>query len=227
MRYFTFHIDDSGAIEYCENKNVRGVKTMVCKLYNDREFNKLNDVLHSTYDFIINTVALNVLSNSNIIPYDVNRVIVTKKKLALGVFPVNGSNNYFQLKLNEPIDLICYDWIDFSKSEIFAVKVDSKDSRQKIYSHIETLSLIEQNKKYNQSEGFVASKIEAKKIVFNDKFDNSIDLFRIPLYSFGTYVSEVLKAIIESHQLTDVSFANSVEEIGEVWKSDFPAVEFS
>lgn len=47
MKYYTFHIDDSGAIEDIDEKSINQEKTLFCKMYDDNEFNKLNDILYS------------------------------------------------------------------------------------------------------------------------------------------------------------------------------------
>ena len=58
MKYYTIHINDSGAIEDTEKTSINGENTLICKMYDDPEFNKLNDILHSLSSYILNEKAL-------------------------------------------------------------------------------------------------------------------------------------------------------------------------
>ena len=78
----------------------------------------------------------------------------------------------------------------------------------------------------NKSNPEKSYSFETLKIVFNKNFNSKIDLFKIPYYSWGIYVSESLKSKLESENITDVSFAENKEQIGKVWKPYFPIIEF-
>ena len=120
MKYYTFHVKDSGAIEETEQRLVNGVNTTYCKIYNDSQFNNLNDILHSTSDYILNSKALEVFELSNTPPYTVQNAIVLRKEKFLRFFKRFKSYQYFKLTLSEDIDNnFCYDWIDFENSEVF------------------------------------------------------------------------------------------------------------
>ena len=71
MKYYTFHIDDSGAIEDIDYKKVNGKIVAICKMYDDNDFNELNDILHSTNEYILNEKALNIFKESKTINYKV------------------------------------------------------------------------------------------------------------------------------------------------------------
>jgi hypothetical protein len=58
MKYYILNINDSGAIEDSEENIVDGLKSLKCKIYDDDEFNSLNDILHSLDDYIINEKTL-------------------------------------------------------------------------------------------------------------------------------------------------------------------------
>ena len=114
-----------------------------------------------------------------------------------------------------------YDWIDFDKSDIWVTK--AKKDHKKLESHQERLDFINQNRNLDYSESF---SFVAKKVVFNDNFDDVIDLFQIPFYSSGIYVSKRFFDSINENKLTDVAFGRTKDDIGIVWKPYFPIIEF-
>lgn len=220
MIYYTFHIDDSGAIEDVDETSENGKTSLICKMYDDDEFNKLNDILYSLYDYILNKKTLEIFKRSKTIPYEVRNAQVLRKEKTFGFLKMNKSYEYYQLNFrNNNLDE-CYSWINFEKSEINAI--DKSNNSFKIQSHQQTLELIEQNKSDSKSSyNFVT-----KKVVFGKTFDSEIDLFKIPLYSWGVYVSERLKNELENAKITDIGFAESKEKLGVVWKPNFPLIEF-
>jgi hypothetical protein len=242
MKYYTIHINDSGAIEDSEESLIDGENTLICEIYDDVEFNKLNDILHSLDDYIINEKALNIFKGCNIIPYKLRKVIVNRKENKFGIFKTTKAYNYAQLKIEEPIDLQCYNWINFEESDITVKKGEIETN--KLQSHLKLLELVEENGrissaineiyKLNVSDSEKKKRTEhlktyswiTKKIVFNNQFDFSIDLFKIPYYSWGTYVSERLKNKLSMNRITDIGFAETKEELGKVWKPHFPIIEF-
>ncbi|MFB6320807.1 hypothetical protein [Saccharicrinis sp. FJH54] len=242
MKYYTLHINDSGAIEDSEEIILNNQKTLVCKIYDNREFNALNDILHSLDDYVINDKTLRLFEESKIIPYDLTPVIVKRKEINLGLFKISKSYKYTQLKIRESNDLNCYNWINFNKSEILTLRGDNVIGELK--SHKERLKYIEENfnttSKINQiyslkiSESEKKEKIKdlktfswnTKRIVFNKHFDPTIDLFKIPFYSWGTYVSERFKDLLINNNIKDIGFADTKEELGKVWKQHFPIIEF-
>ena len=220
MTYYTLHIDDSGAIEDIDYGNIDGENILICKMYDDNEFNKLNDILHSTNDYILNEKALNIFKESKTIKFNLKKATVLRKEKLLGFIKKKKSYNYFQLIFPDKNANECYDWIDFEKSEIFAT--DNNGEKFKITSHQNTLDLISENKSdFNKSYSF-----ETKKVVFGKNFDSEMDLFKIPYYSWGVYVSERFKNKLENAKITDIGFAENKEKLGIMWKPHFPIIEF-
>ncbi len=220
MIYYTFHIYDSGAIEDVDEKTKNGKTSLICKMYDDEEFNKLNDILHSLYDYILNKKALDIFKSSKTIPYELRNANVLRKEKTFGFLKMNKSYEYYQLIFLENNLDECYNWINFEKSEIKAI--DNSKNSIKIQSHQQTLKLIEQNKSDSES----SYDIIAKKLVFGNNFDTELDLFKIPMYSWGVYVSERLKNKLEKAKITDIGFTESKERLSVVWKPHFPLIEF-
>lgn len=220
MTYYTFHIDDSGAIEDADEKVVNGKTSLICKMYDDVEFNKLNDILHSLYDYVLNEKALNIIKGSNTIPFELRPAKVLRKEKMFGFLKKYKSYDYYQISFPDDKTTECYSWIDFNKSDIEAI--DKLEKRIKIQSHQHKLDLIEENK----SDSDTSYSFESKKIVFNKNFNADIDLFKIPHYSWGVYISERLKSKLEEAKITDIGFAESKDKLGKVWKPHFPIIEF-
>ena len=220
MKYFTFHIDDSGAIEDIDYKKVNGQNITICKMYDDDEFNKLNDILHSINEFILNEKALNIFKESRTIKYDLRKAKVLRKERTFGFLKKNKAYDYFDLTFPDKYADECYNWIDFEKSKIFAT--DETGSISKILSHQQELELIEENKSDSQKK----YSFETKKVVFGKDFDYDFDLFKIPLYSWGIFVSERLKIKLENAKITDVGFAENKDKLGIMWQPHFPIIAF-
>lgn len=122
MKYYTIHINDSGAIEDTDIKNIAGEKIVICKMYDDTKFNNLNDILHSLKCYILNEKSLNIFKESNTIPYKVFKAKVLRKEKVIGFIRKYKSYDFYELDfLNEKVEE-CYEWIDFEKSEVFAVE---------------------------------------------------------------------------------------------------------
>ena len=242
MNYYTIHINDSGAIEESETKNDNGQKTYIFEMYDDNEFNSLNDILHYTKDFVLNKKALKLFESSNIVPYEKYSATVIRKEKKFEIFKISKSYEYYFLSLNQSKILHCYNWINFALSIVEIYQGDNKLSN--LASHEELLAYIEENKvlsgkineiystnisekeKKDRSAEFKTFTFVSKKIVFNKNFDHSIDVFEIPLYSWGTYVSERFMNLLLENNINDVGFAKSTDEIGKVWKPYFPLIEF-
>jgi len=242
LKYYTLHIDDSGAIDGTEKRVINNRFILVCDMYDDNDYNDLNDMLHSTFDYIMNERALKIFKERKLIPYVINPVLVRRTQRKLGIFKMTKNYSYHQLKIDEPKDLFCYDWINFENSEIIISK--NKKEIGRLISHQQLLELIEENKeisskinsiyklnisqreKEERSKKYINYSFDTKKIVFNKSFDQTIDLFKIPFYSLGTYVSERLKNSLSENGITDLGFAESKNQLGEVWKPHFPIIEF-
>lgn len=143
-----------------------------------------------------------------------------RKEKILGFLKKHKSYSYYQLSFSDNKMEECYSWIDFSKSDIMAI--GNSEKKFKIQSHQHTLELINENKSGSE----ISYSFETKKVVFGKNFDSEIDLFKIPLYSWGIYVSDRLKNRLESANVTDIGFANSKDKLGKVWKPHFPIIKF-
>ena len=97
MIYYTFHIYDSGAIEDIDEYTENGKTSLICKMYDDDEFNKVNDILHSLNDYILNKKALDIFTNSKTIPYELRNAKVVRKEKTFSFLKMNKSYDYYQL----------------------------------------------------------------------------------------------------------------------------------
>lgn len=238
MKYYTLHIKDSGAIE----ERTKETKPVTYNMYDDHEFNSLNDILHSLDDYILNEKALKIFQKSKTVSFDVDPIVVNRKEQILRLFKLKKSYAYYHLSFREEINMECYKWIDFGKSEIKLLKgkveigklcshevlIESIIKNKKISSQInEIFSMkISEKEKKKRSENLKTYELQVKKIVFNRQFDSSIDLFRLPHYSWGTYVSERLKKLLEQNNITDLEFAETNEELGTVWRAHYPILKY-
>jgi hypothetical protein len=222
--YYTFHPNDSGALEYEKETLINKSKVLICEMYNGDEFNKLNDILFSTHfnGYVINKKTLDIFNKLNLPKHVVLPAIVNRKEKFLKFIPITKSYKYNYLKFDKKDFDRFYEWIDFDKSDILVTKGNKEF--KKLESHQERLAFIEKNGKLTHLDGY---SFVSKKLVFNTSFDEEIDMFIIPFYSAGFYVSERFFNKVKSSQLTDVGFAKNKEDIGKVWKSDFPIIEFS
>ena len=220
MKYYTIHINDSGAIKDTHEKIIDGEKILICKMYDDPEFNKLNDILHSLTDYIMNGKALSIFKESNTIPYKLRNAKVFRKEKMFGFLKKDNSYDYYELTFPDECSEECYKWINFKKSEIYAIS--NLQEKLKINSHEEKIDLI----KINKSNSEKRYSFETVKVVFSKNFNSEIDLFKIPHYSWGVYVSENLKNKLENAQISDIGFAKNKENLGIMWKPNFPIIEF-
>ena len=223
MTYYTFHLNDSGALEYEREIKKNNSKVLMCEMYNGDEFNRLNDILFSTHSngYVLNDKALNIFKELNLPKYSVLKAFVKRKEKLLNIIPITKSYKYNYLKFDKKDFDRFYEWIDFGKSDIWVTK--SEKEFKKLESHQERFDFVKQNSKLKYSESF---SFVAKKIVFNNLFDREIDLFTIPFYSSGIYISQRFFDKIKSSQLSDVLFAKGKDDIGNVWKPYFPIIEF-
>ncbi len=221
--YYIFDVDDSGAIEYSENKIIENKEYLICDMYNHRDFNSVNDILYISTDkgFVLNNKAFELFKKLNLPFYKIKQAIV-KKKINFLWFPIGKMEySYDYLELVEDRELLIYNWINYERSEIVVLK--GKKEYKKLMYHQERLRFIDKNSnlRYDQSFSFVT-----KKIVFSKAFDNTLDLFTIPYYSAGTYVSEKFRTLLIEHKITDIKFGKSEKDVGVPWKSYYPKIVF-
>jgi hypothetical protein len=190
----------------------------------------------------MNQKAFELFEQSNIIPYRTLPVNLKKPYFNLGPVNMYKTFKYKQVKLETPSNLYCYDWINFAESEILITRGEVEED--KLNSHSDLLKLIEQNKKISSEINKIYAlditdkekqertkelntfDFQSNKIVFNKTFDSSIDLFKIPFYSWGTYISDRFKALLLNNKISDVKFASSNSELNELWKPHYPIIEF-
>lgn len=242
MKYYAILIDDSGAAEFKDSyydisynhKNfLSDLKiskkfpdkdfSLDLEMYEDDEFNSLNDFIHAPIDFIVNDQVKLILQRHNLpphvfLPANVSRI--EKKYL------IKRSKNY---KYNwfffdcEYVDNY-YEYIDFEKSKILFFK--GKDLIDiKVQSITDIYELIKENhslshkinevykdKKLNDKEKseksmeFQTFDWVAESIVLNQKFPRDIDVFNLPLFSWMTFVSEKLIANLVNENILDIKF---------------------
>lgn len=245
MKYYALHIRDSGAVEFCDYKNINGVKTLVGNIYNDPEFNSLNDILHSTDDFIVNSKVLDIWKSCNIQKHDIHPARIKRVNRIMGPLGIPVKHTYKQLRLKNQNDDEIYHWIDYTKSHI-EITHNDKPTGQLIRNHEEVLELIEKKSKTSKKINAIyadetLSNKEKKKetdqipnvswnsklITFGKQFNTELDLFEIRLYSFGTYVSEKLRKVMTDNGISDIGYSESKEELGIPWRKHFPTINFN
>ena len=221
--YYTFHINDSGALEYEEETIKNKSRIWVGEMYGGEEFDNLNDFLFSTHSdgFVINEQTLKILKQLKLPKFEVIDTIVKRKQKFLKLINYTKKYSYKFLKYDKSNFEQFYNWIDFKESDIIVTK--GEEELKKLEFHNERLKFIELNGKLDYSESY---SFKTNRIVFNKSFDYSIDLFEVPFYSSGTYVSDRFKKIVTDNGLTDVMFSKTRKDINDIWKPNFPEIEF-
>jgi hypothetical protein len=195
------------------------------KLYKEKEFNAINDFVHSLNDFVVNDKVKKILQNHKLPNHDFVSTDVYRKEKKLFLKKLV-KYNYHWFNFDCKYISNYYDCIDFSKSEIIYSK-NEKVIDLKINSFSELLAVInanqtissEINKLYKihstnkalvdeiilEKDLFVIS-WRAEKIVLNESFDRELDLFSLPIFSSKTYISRRLKEALISESVTDIFF---------------------
>ncbi len=243
MKYFTFHIHDTGAIHDFEEYPNPESTSLVGYLYDDEEFNSLNDILHSTEEFIVNEKCLQLFKKCNIPSYKLTPVKVKRKELQFGLFKSNKSYQYTLLQFDKLKDVAAYDWINYEKSKI-SVKRGTEEigylkSNQELQKYkainaslkaqilkIETMSMSDEEMEA-KTEDLVGYTWDCNSIVFDqDIFDSTIDIFHISQFSWGTYISERFMNLLKENKITNIGFGSTINDLGAVWKPHFPEITF-
>ena len=224
--YQCFVLDDTGAFELPNNifdkfndnytskdlsnylndqqKYLEDIVDLKLNMYNDKEFNKLNDFLFGPISLIISDRIKNLLQDFYIPTHKYKRVKVVRKEF-IGFIKKEYSYNWLILDNKNLYEL--QNLIDFEKSIINVVDdEDNIDSTRTIRSLDDIKKITSQNKiignytdkihqnktiskeerriqideycKINKTYGWVADKI-----VLNKNFDYNIDIFKIPTFS--------------------------------------------
>lgn len=195
------------------------------KLYNEKEFNSINDFVHSLEDFIVSDKVKTILQNHKLPNHDFVPVEVLREERKLfSKKLVRYNYHWFNFDGESISDY--HDFIDFSKSEIVYSKnkkfidleINSiadlnvvRKSNQLISAEINALYKSNQdnesyiNEVIKEKDLFVVS-WRAEKIVLKENFDKGLDLFSLPIFSSRTYVSPRLKKALLQQDVTDVFF---------------------
>jgi hypothetical protein len=196
-KYFTIHVNDESSAEFPENydwekpnsasanmeyirdhkKFPEFVPDLVQEIYDDNEFNKINDFVFSPIDkYCISKKVKDILTQFNLPEHKFYPVKVFEpgKKL-LGLF-----------KKRKRV-----------KEEYFAFHYDCQYiSNTDKFIDFERTKITKDNLGIEQSN----------EVFFNDKFDHSLDLFEIK-FSWMTYVSEELKNKFLEAGVTSIEFS--------------------
>lgn len=244
MKYEILIINDSSAGEmmdecYDLSYNIHSYKNHIAeykefpiekppiwiKLYNEKEFNSLNDFVHSLQDYIVNDKVKTILQkhklpNHDFVPADVYR----KEKTLFTKKLVKYDYHWFNFDCQYISDY--YDQIDFSKSEItfsknnkvIDLKINSisdlytvRNSNGLISAEVNQLYKIHSNNESIINEiilekDFFGISWRAEKIVLKESFDKQLDLFSLPLFSTRTYISPKLKEALLNENVKDIFF---------------------
>ena len=244
MKYYSFHIDDSGALEFSDHILINGTKTLVGNIYDDPEFNQLNDILHSTDKFVINDKTLELWKSCNIAEHEIHPALIKRIKRLLGPLGFSMKFKYSQVELLSKNNLNSYKWIDYSKSHILRIEnktstgnivqsynemqdiwednIRSREIIQNIYKD-DSLSL---KQKEAESDKVDTTYWSTEMITFGKQFNDEIDIFRIPHFSYGTYVSERFKNLMEGNQISDIRFNDRISRLGKPWRKHYPIIHF-
>lgn len=196
------------------------------KLYEEKEFNSLNDFVHSLHDYIINEKVKSILQKINLPPHNFVPAIVYRNEKKIIFKKIAKYENYYWFNFDCQLINDYSKFIDFSKSEINFSKnnkplilklesiselLDIKVSNQKITNRINELynsykgneskinEIINQEDLYGISWG-------AEKIVMNEDFDTDLDIFSLPIFSSRTYISKRLKNALLEGNVSDIKF---------------------
>ncbi len=198
------------------------------RIYDDPDFNALNDFIFGPVDkFCITEKVKNILLESNLPEhrfFNVDVFLPRKRKKV--------SENYYAFHYDFYHISDILDTIDYEKTEILitnknnAITESVKNSidiinlplrNGQLIKQIEELSatkkLAEKNKTQIEIlENNFLSFNKPEEIVFNNKFNFSLDLFEIPLFSDMTYISERLKNKLEENNVTG-TIIRKIEEV--------------
>ena len=195
------------------------------KLYNEKEFNSINDFVHSLQDFIVNDKVKTILQKHKLPNHEfIQAEVYRKEKTLFSKKLVRYNYHWFNFDCKDISDY--YDFIDFSKSEITYTKnekvIDLKiNSISDLYAvknsnHLISAEINELYKNHPNDKLFINQTIQekdlfgvswrAEKIVLKENFDKELDLFSLPIFSSRTYISPRLKEALLLENVTDIFF---------------------
>jgi hypothetical protein len=225
------------------------------EIYDDPEFNKLNDFIFGPVEkYCISERVKEILKDYKLPDHRYYPVKVFKLKYLIKIlwfklikFRFKVNSNYFALYYDEFFTNDKLDCIDFNKTKIKVEMSRKRLLELNISTEKELRDIFENqiriSKRLNEltdssgkpKDGFedeyksiLENKIYAyrtEKIIFNDKFDHSLDLFEIR-FSWMTYISERLKNRLEKEKVTGLIISKPGERQYKV-KRPNPELEWS
>lgn len=216
MQYQCLLINDSGAVEFSDsfldsakpgaNELLRNAErnfdleapVLDFDMYDDPEFNQVNDILHAPIDLIINDRTKAIFESFKLPDHKFGRAKVSRVDKKLLFLKTKNELDYHWLYFHADYWERLYKHIDFEQSE-FEVYDDKKLVERRITS-LENLYNLRKSERY--------LKLRSKKVVLND-FDSTIDFFKLPLFSWMTYVSSRLRDKLLQERVTDIKFVDT------------------
>lgn len=216
MQYQCLLINDSGSVEFSDrfldnakpsaNELLRNAErnfeieapVLDFDMYDDPEFNQVNDILHAPTNLIINDRTKAIFESFKLPDHKCGRAKVFRVDKTL-----------FFLKTKRELD---YHWLYFSKTywERLYAHIDFEQSEIEVYEDNSLMDIritsLEDVYNLRKSERYL--KLTSKKIVLND-FDSGIDIFKLPLFSWMTYVSSRLRDKLLEQKITDIKFVDT------------------
>lgn len=216
MHYQCLIISDSGAIEYTDRflKNTKPSVSVLRRnaendfqfeppilefeMYDDPEFNKLNDILHAPTNLIMNDRTKVIFESFKLPEHKYGKAKVSRVDNRILFLKSKREYQYHWLYFNaKAIDQL-YDYIDFDRSDIKVYEgKNAVDIKIESFSHIGRL--IESKRNYTW---------KANKIVLKN-FDSDIDIFTLPFFSWMTYVSDRLRVKLQDEEISDIKFVST------------------
>jgi hypothetical protein len=216
MHYQCPIISDSGAVEFTDSfldnakpnakELLRNAEkdfqfeppVLEFEMYDDPEFNRINDMLHATTEFIINDRVKNILKSFKLPEHKFGKAKVTRVDKSVLFWKFKKDYEYNWLYFNSvSIDKL-YENIDFQKSDI-----EVYEGKNKLDIKIESLDdvlRLRNSQRYYQ--------LKSIKIVLRN-FDSDIDMFTLPFFSWMTYVSDRLRNKLLEEGISDIKFVNT------------------
>lgn len=216
MHYQCLIIRDSGAVEFtdrflhnakpsayevrtnAENDFQFNPPVLEFEMYDDPEFNQINDILHAPTDLIINDRTKAIFESFKLPEHKFGKARVSRVDKRILFWKMKKEYEYHWLYFNKTSLDQLYDHIDFKGSDI-----EVYEGKNRINVTIERLDDI---LKLKRSERYYKWKFN--KIALGN-FDLDIDIFTLPLVSWMTYVSDRLRNKLLEEGISDIKFVDT------------------
>jgi hypothetical protein len=217
MHYQCLLINDSGAVEFSDRflYNVKPSANAVLRnaekdfhveppvlefeMYDDPEFNRINDILHAPKDFIINERTKEIFESFRLPEHRFGKAKVSRNDKKILFLKTRNEYPYHWLYFGESAWARLYEQIDFRSSDIEVYEAKTRCDI-KIERLDDVYKLINSERSYTW---------KTNKIVLTKEFDSSIDLFQLPLFSWMTYVSDSLRNKLLEEKVSDIKFVDT------------------